>query len=225
MNAALPRRATGVLFDMDGILLDTEVIYTKVTQAIVSDFGKTFDWSIKAGMIGRPQRESAQYLIDTLNLPITVAAYLSKRNSNIIALFKDTAALPGAQRLVEHLHQAGIPMAVATSSTEYTYSIKTQQHAWFSLFDAIITGDNPAIGKGKPAPDIFLLAAKNINVAPADCLVFEDAPSGLQAGISAGCQVVSIPDTHMDTTLYTNSTEILTSMTEFSPQKYGLPAY
>ena len=71
---------THVVFDMDGVLLDTERLYTQATQAIVGRWGKTFDWSIKANMIGRPSRDSARYLVQALDLPITAEEYMSERN-------------------------------------------------------------------------------------------------------------------------------------------------
>src|SRR6185295_15326549 len=75
----LPRPARYVIFDLDGVLLDTERFYTEVTQAIVGRWGKTFDWSVKGNMIGRPARDSARYLVETLQLPITADEYLRER--------------------------------------------------------------------------------------------------------------------------------------------------
>jgi len=74
-----PNPVRSVIFDVDGLLLDTEIVYTRVTQKIVSRFGKTFDWSIKANMIGRAEAESARYLVQALDLPITPDEYLAER--------------------------------------------------------------------------------------------------------------------------------------------------
>ena len=209
---------------MDGLLLDTEVFYTKVTQAIVGRFGKTFDWSLKSNMIGRPAIDSARYLVEQLDLPISAEQYLSERNDMLKKEFANCEAMPGAENLVRHLKQYQIPIALASSSSFELYEIKTNKHRqWFDLFDAVITGDNPAIEHGKPAPDIFLLAANQIGASPASTLVFEDAPSGLQAAKAAGMQVVVVPNPQMDHSRFREADLIISSLNEFDTSAFGLP--
>ena len=212
------------LFDMDGLLLDTEIIYTKVTQSIVGRFGKIFDWSIKANMIGRPAIDSARYLVEQLDLPISAEQYLEERNSLLEIEFANCEALPGAQHLVRHLHQHKIPIALASSSSHEHYQIKTHKHrSWFDLFDVVITGDDPKIKNGKPAPDIFLHAASELGADVNSTVVFEDAPSGLEAGKSAGMQVVIVPNPQMDKSRFQQADIILSSLEEFDLSMFGLP--
>ena len=214
-----------VLFDVDGLLLDTEIVYTRVTQGIVSRFGKTFDWSIKANMIGRAEAESSRYLVEALDLPITAEEYLVERNDRLKEGFATCDAMPGAEALVRHLHGSGIPIAVATSSTRELFEIKITRHVhWFNLFDTTVSGDDPEIRQAKPAPDIFLTAASRLDANPAETLVFEDAPSGLTAGIAAGMRVIAIPDPNMDRDRYRGATQILDNLNQFDPAKFGLPA-
>lgn len=209
---------------MDGLLLDTEIIYTQVTQEIVGRFGKTFDWSVKANMIGRPALESSRYLVSALDLPMTAEDYLNERDALLRIRFPECSGLPGAQELVRHLHRHRVPIAVASSSSHELYCLKTRNHqAWFSLFDTVVTGDDPEIGAGKPAPDIFLVAASRLDIPPRAALVFEDAPSGLQAGIQAGMRVIAIPDPHMDRSRYRQATQVLDTLTAFRPEDFGLP--
>ena len=84
-------------------------------------------------------------------------------------------------------------------------------------------GDDPAVVHGKPAPDIFLVAASRLNAAPEECLVFEDAPSGVQAAKAAGMQVIAVPDPNMDRSAYAGADRILNQLTEFDPSFLGLP--
>ena len=216
---------TQVLFDMDGLLLDTESIYTDVTQSIVGRYGKVFDWSVKGNMIGRGSRESSQYLVDTLALPITADDYLRERDVLLREAFPRAGALPGAEALVRHLAARDIPIAVATSSDRDLFELKIRRHGeWFALFDAVVTGDHPDVTSAKPAPDIFLVAAAALGGDPANTLVFEDAPSGLQAGLTAGMRVVAVPDPNMDKARYAGAVEIIDSLKQFDPARYGLPA-
>lgn len=212
-----------VLFDMDGLLLDTESIYTAVTQQVVGRFGKVFDWSVKANMIGRDSRESSRYLVEALELPISAEEYLVERDGLLREAFPRAEAMPGAERLVRRLSAAGIPIAVATSSHLDLFELKTRRHRhWFSLFDTVVTGDHPQVTRAKPAPDIFLVAAANLGGEPARTLVFEDAPSGLAAGNSAGMRVIAVPDPNMDRARYAGAVEILGSLEEFDPARYGI---
>ncbi|MDX1605871.1 MAG: HAD-IA family hydrolase [Candidatus Competibacterales bacterium] len=218
------RRISHVIYDMDGLLLDTEPFYTEVTQTIAGRYGRVFDWSVKQHMIGRPALESARYLVQTLDLPLAPEQYLEERERLLRERFPAAEPLPGALELTRHLHAHGVPQAVATSSSTEFFELKTQRHGeWFGLFDQIVTGDDPAVQRGKPAPDIFLAAARRLNAEPAQCLVFEDAPSGLRAARAAGMAVVVVPDFNMDRTVYAEADEILDSLIGFRPEHWGLP--
>ena len=211
---------------MDGLLLDTERFYTSVTQEIVSQYGKNFDWSLKSKIIGRRALESAQMIVDELELPITAENYLSQRNEILPLKFKESVPLPGVVKLTRHLSEKGIPQAIATSSKKGFFEAKATRHQdWFSIFETIVTGDDPEVKEGKPAPDIFLVAAKRLGVDPKNCLVFEDAPSGTKAAFSAGMSVIAVPDENMDKKLYPHATKILDSMEDFLPELWGLPPF
>lgn len=213
-----------VLFDVDGLLLNTEIVYTSVTSEIAARYGKVFDWSLKANMIGRAQIESARYLVDALDLPMTAEQYLEERNEKLREGLAGCDAMPGAKPLVRHLKKHGIPIAVATSSATDLFNIKKSGHQdWFDLFDAVVTGDDPAVRHAKPAPDIFNTAAARLNAEPSTTLVFEDAPSGLAAGQTAGMRVIVVPDPNMDRGRYTGATEILDSLEDFDLARYSLP--
>ncbi len=215
-----------LLFDVDGLLLNTEIVYTEVTQEIAARFGKTFNWSIKANMIGRAEIESSRYLVEALELPISAEEYLSERNDMLRRGLAGCDPMPGAEAMIRHLHREGVPIAVATSSTTELFEIKKSRHTeWFSLFDVTVTGDDPDVMRAKPAPDIFMTAANRLDAEPGATLVFEDAPSGLAAGIAAGMRVIVVPDPNMDRSRYQGATEILGSLEEFSMERYSLPPY
>lgn len=211
---------------MDGLLLDTEGIYTEVTQNIVGEYGKVFDWSIKKTIIGRPAYQAAKIIVESLDLPISPKDYLDLRKDVLIEKFKNTQPMPGAKEITSHFFRHDIPQAIATSSSSPIYDAKYNKHKkWFSQFAQIVRGDDPELKQGKPAPDIFLLAAKRIGVEPKKCLVFEDAPSGNEAAIAAGMSVVVVPHPEMDLNYFKNPSQIITSLKNFDPKSWGLPRF
>lgn len=182
-----------VLFDLDGVLLDTEELYTQATQEIVGKYGKTYDWSLKQHVIGRDARLGARLLLESLGIPLTADEYLALQFPILQSLFHRSPAMPGAETFVRTLSARGIPMAVATSTERPLYEIKVSRHDWFSLFRAVICGDDPSVRARKPAPDIFLAAARALGGAPEQCVVIEDSPAGVEAALAAGMRVIAMP--------------------------------
>ena len=134
--------------------------------------------------------------------------------------------MPGAKEMTSHFFSHGIPQAIATSSSSTICDTKYETHKrWLSQFTQIVRGDDPELKQGKPAQDIFLLAAKRLGVEPAKCLVFEDAPAGTEAAIAAGMSVVVVPHPEMKHNLFKNPSQIIPSLNDFDPQYWGLPRY
>ena len=191
---------------MDGVLLDTEPIYTKVTSVIAGEHGKVFDWAVKADLIGRPALDSAEFLIEKLKLPISPQEYLAKRKPLLESLLVATEAMAGAEAFTRELHRRRIPIAVATSTDAQLFELKTARHRdWFSIFSSVVCGDDPRVVRGKPAPDIFLVAAEELGAAPERCVVIEDSPNGVTAALAAGMRVVGFPDPNMDRSRYASA--------------------
>ena len=217
---------THVIYDMDGLLLNTEGFYTQATQQIVKQYGRTYDWTLKSQLLGKTAADSAALLIQTLKLPLTPEEYLSKRDKILCDWFPQCAPLPGAKALTAHLHQHHIPQAVASSSSRNHFALKTSLHqTWFSTFQCVVLGDDAEIKQGKPSPEIFLTAAQRLKADPQHCLVFEDAPAGIQAALTAGMGVIAVPAPQIDRTFVQNAHQILSSLEEFVPEEWGLPAF
>ena len=215
-----------LIYDMDGLLLDTEGIYTEVTQQIVGEYGKVFDWSVKEKIIGRRSIQAAEIIVESLDLPISPQDYLDSRKDVLLEKFKDTAGLTRCKRDDDSFLQIGDSTSLATSSSSPMFEAKFEKHKkWFSQFTQIVRGDDPELKEGKPAPDIFLLAANRVGVDPAECLVFEDAPTGTEAALAAGMSVVVVPDPNMDHCHYKNASQIISSLKDFDPEYWGLPKF
>ncbi|KAG9243953.1 HAD-like domain-containing protein [Calycina marina] len=202
------------LFDMDGLLLDTEDKYTLITNAVLARYDHgPLPWSIKAQMQGRPGPSASKILHEWAQLPITPEQYAAECAVLQKQYFPQSLPLPGVEKLLADLEGAKtitgekVHIALATSSHEVNFKLKTGHlKNLFEVFtnDRRVLGDDVRIpkGRGKPAPDIYLLALKTINESLAEgekeikleeCLVFEDSVPGIEAGRRAGMRCVWVP--------------------------------
>lgn len=217
-------KITHLIYDFDGLLLDTEPIYCRVNEMIASQYGKTFTRSLHRKIMGRQAMDCAQILVDALALPLTAKEHLQARNGLIYDLLPAAMPMLGAREITQRFYELGVKQAIATSSAATTFNLKTQRYQdWLAIFDAIVLGDHPDVKHSKPAPDSFLVAAKRLGANPDECLVFEDSPAGVTAGKRAGMSVVAVPAAHMDRALYSEADEVLMALSEFEPQQWQLP--
>ncbi|KAI5405070.1 DL-glycerol-3-phosphatase [Lathyrus oleraceus] len=222
---------THVVFDMDGLLLDTEKFYTEVQEIILARYNKTFEWSLKAKMMGMKAIEAAKVFVEETGISDSLSAeqFLVEREEMLRSLFPTSELLPGVSRLLKHLHAKGVPIAVATGSHRRHFELKTQRHGeMFSLMHHVVLGDDPEVKQGKPSPDVFLAAAKRFEGGPVDpnnILVFEDAPSGVLAAKNAGMSVVMVPDSRLDKSFHGAADQVLKSLLDFNPSEWGLPPF
>ncbi|GAB2291473.1 glutathione synthase [Dionaea muscipula] len=222
---------THVIFDMDGLLLDTEKFYTEVQEIILARYNKTFDWSLKAKMMGKKAIEAARVFVEETGLSdsLTAEEFLKEREAMLQTMFPTSELMPGASRLIRHLNAHGIPICVATGSHIRHFELKTQRHGeLFSLMHHVVLGDDPEVKQGKPSPDIFLAASKRFEDGPVDpenILVFEDAPSGVHAAKNSGMYVVMVPDPRLDSSFHEAADLVLNSLMDFNPLDWGLPPF
>ncbi|XP_013165929.1 PREDICTED: pseudouridine-5'-phosphatase-like [Papilio xuthus] len=223
------KNVTHVLFDLDGLLIDSERLYTEAFSNVCAKYKKEFTWELKRSILGFQGHECAEKIIKTLDLPLTGESFMEECKKEYEKVFVNVELMPGAQKLVEHLHSKGVPIALATSSGQDSVDMKMQNHKDFlGNFHHLTMGTtDPEVTKGKPDPAIFLVCASKFpdKPEPEKCLVFEDAVNGMKAALAANMQVVVVPDPRIDTEELKDATLCLKSLEDFQPELFGLPSY
>lgn len=218
----MPLPPSYVIFDLDGTLVDTEPLYTRAAECVLARFGKAFDLGIKRQIMGGGPLEGARFVVEQLGLPLTPEQYLAEREALLIQMCATARAMPGAVALIDALLARGIPLAIGTSSGRELCRVKLAAQSFGARFQAIVCSDDPGITSAKPAPDIFLEAARGLRARPEQCLVFEDTPKGVQAARAAGMEVIAVVDASMQNEDYSGALRVLTSLTEITLSDLGL---
>ena len=196
-----------VIFDLDGLLADTEIISLKVYQELLKDFGIPFtEETYSREYSGHREEENVQRFLDNYDLPWNFDQTLEKvyeLEARILA--KGVNLKKGAKNLLAFLQREGIPIALATSSVESRARMILDSNGILSLFDHLVFAKD--VKRSKPYPDIFLKACIDLNVLPENCLVLEDSEAGIEAAYRAGIPVICIPDLKMPAQFLLNKTE------------------
>jgi HAD superfamily hydrolase (TIGR01509 family) len=187
-----------LIFDMDGLLVDSEPIAAIAMERFLARRMVDTDPDIYVQLLGRRLPEAMTIVKKWYGLEGDHAELTDEYGELRLAAIKEgLPAMPGAFEIIAWARELGIPTALATSSMRSHADVGVAAAGITGLFTVEATGDE--VEHGKPAPDLFLLAAERLGVAPARCLVFEDAPAGVQAGKAAGMEVVWIPNDHTRT--------------------------
>ena len=217
----MPRPAA-CLFDLDGLLLDTEPLHARAWQEAASHFGRPLAQAELLSLRGRRRQDCVRqvlgWIAETSTSPPTAPELLAVRQPLAEARLVLAPPMPGAEELVCRCNHKGIPMALATSSSGDAVALKTAPHPWLAPITTRVFGDDPGLGAGKPAPDVYLLAAERMGVKAQDCWAFEDSPAGARAATSAGCRVFVLAPQDLDASqrrdLYPASVELISTLAE-----------
>jgi pseudouridine 5'-phosphatase len=221
---------------MDGLLLDTEDIYTLCANNALLRYDRPpLPWSIKAKLMGVPGSSNGDVFHAWAQLPIPREQFAKEQSEQQQLHFPECKPLPGTEKLLSDLNKAhntnGMPIkiALASSSEKYNYDRKASRPETKKFLDLVpkeyrVLGDDPRVqrGRGKPAPDIYLIALQTINsrlpegflkIAPDECLIFEDSVPGVEAGRRAGMRVVWVPHPGLFAELKGREKEVLAGRT------------
>ncbi|VDK80798.1 unnamed protein product [Onchocerca ochengi] len=232
--ASSSAKITHVIFDLDGLLLDSESIYTRINEEILSSYGRKYTMKLKTKTAGMKMDEEINSILkyEDLTGKVTFEEYKKQYLKLASKYLPDSKLLPGALRLVKHLAKHLVPIAICTSSNSFEFEIKMQkQEELLQLINLRVLADDPSVKQAKPAPDAFLITMQRFAKKPtsaANVVVFEDSINGVRAAIAAGMQVIMVPDLH-----YSKPPEdckekillVLKNLTEFKPETIGLPPF
>ena len=188
----LPFLPEAVVFDMDGLMLDSERAINECMARAASDLGHELPASLWLQMIGGGDGLCRRLLAERIGADATVELLARAEAMYDVVADAGIAHRPGIIDLLDWLVARGIPRAVATSTRRPLAMRKLAAAGLLPYFDAVATSSD--VAAQKPAPDVYLLAASKLGVAPARCLVLEDSPTGVRAALAAGMTPVQVPD-------------------------------
>lgn len=183
----------GAIFDHDGLMFDTEKIWQKNWNLVANEMGMTLPEEFKKEICG----SNGQHTLDVIQKYYHVEDGKEIRDRVIESVARDEIEnqiemKEGLLDILEMFQKHGVKMAVASSSPREMILMNLKRSQLEKYFEVVVSGKD--VKHGKPAPDIFLLAAEKLGIDPRECYVFEDAYNGVQAGVSAGAKTIMVPD-------------------------------
>jgi HAD superfamily hydrolase (TIGR01509 family) len=185
--------AVAVIFDMDGVLVDTEHVWDEVREQLVADWGGTYTPESQRAMMGMNSPEWSTYMHDVVGVPRAPEEINAEVVARLLARYRDDLpVVPGAVGAVRALQAAGLPLAVASSSNRPLIDAALDAAGISDAFAATVSSEE--VARGKPSPDVYLEAARRLGVDPADCVAVEDSSNGIRAAHGAGMRVIAYPN-------------------------------
>lgn len=202
-----------IIFDMDGLMINSEVITREAYQTIMGQLGYTITDEFYLSLLGKPAKAIMQCFHDVYGDDFPIESII-KQVYNYLADYFETKGVPlkpGLLELLHYLKEHHIKTIVATSSNRHRVDTILAQAKLTSYFDDSICGDE--VTKGKPNPEIFLKACDKLNVLPSEAIVLEDSEAGIQAAYDGGMKVICIPDMkYPSEAIQSKATSILPSL-------------
>lgn len=190
---AFPRQVAAVLFDMDGLLLDSEKPVRACTLAAALEIGQPISEEGFAAMIGQPGAATRALLLEHFGAPERLEIFFTNYRARMaVELEKGLPLMQGVHEILDHLETLNLPSAVCTSTNSARARHHLERVGIWHRFQALVGGDE--VARGKPAPDPYLETARRLAVDPAACVVLEDSHNGIRAAHAAGTMAVMVPD-------------------------------
>jgi len=184
---------SAVIFDLDGILADSEPRWSEIDAKLLAEHGVTYRGEHHQSVVGVSYRLAVEFYKKAFDLAVPTEELMRRRGEIATEFFANRVDLfPNVKEVLEELRQMKMHLAVATSSVSASARPFLHRHHLTKFFEVIVTGEE--VEHGKPAPDIYLWAAKHLGIPADACLVVEDALPGVAAAKAADMRVAAIPD-------------------------------
>jgi HAD superfamily hydrolase (TIGR01509 family) len=201
---------------MDGLMVDSEPVARHGWEIVLASYGRELDQITYERMVGRRLEESAAIVIDTYQLPLSRENLAEIKEAAMVKLWAEgLPVMPGLHNLVGYLNDHNIPWGVATSSRRHYALNVLNQLGIASHCRAVAAGNE--VSQGKPAPDIYLLAAERLEIDPKLCLALEDSVPGGQAAVAAGMTLAAVPNGHTKAADFPFADYVLDSLNDVIP--------
>ena len=207
-----------VVFDLDGVILQSEEVWDEVRGAYILQQGGRYDAEAQRAMMGMSAPEWSRYVHEELGVPDPPDEISAEIVRRMIAAYADDLPLiPGAREGVERM-AARWPLAIASSSNRPLIDAVLRQAGLAHLFRATVSSEE--VARGKPAPDVYLDAARRLGIAPDRCVAIEDSHAGIRSAKAAGMRVVAIPNPSYppDDAALAEADVVLESISELTPE-------
>lgn len=209
-----------VVFDMDGVLLDSEPLHHIVLNEVLAVDGQALSFEEYRPYIGTTLEYTWSDIIGRLALTAPIERYMAAYDERVLAAYQSHSVLaPGAQALLDLLAERGLRLAVASSSRTAWVETCLATMGIRGCFDVVVTGD--MVSRSKPDPEIYRLAAARLGVPPERCLAIEDAPKGVQSAHAAGMTVVGIRTEYTEHLALDGAAVVLDSLAELTADLLG----
>jgi HAD superfamily hydrolase (TIGR01509 family) len=193
MQRKMSSRFHAVIFDLDGVLADSEPWWNQIDAKLLAEYGVTYRGEHHSNVLGVSYRVAVEFYKDAFHISASTQEIMRRRGEIATDFFANRVGLfPSAKETLEELRQMKLRLAVATSSVSASARPFLERTGIRSFFDIIVTGEE--VQRGKPDPDIYILVAEKLRMAAEVCLVIEDALSGVAAAKEANMRVAAIPD-------------------------------
>jgi HAD superfamily hydrolase (TIGR01509 family) len=202
-----------VVFDLDGLLIDSEPLQAWAWHEYVARFGAVMTPNVLGRMLGLRAVDAVKIPIEMLDLPVDEATALRERDEIFLAAVPNAIlAHAGAKELIDELRQREIPIALATSGHRRYVDLALASAGLTGLFDQEVTAE--LVTHGKPHPEVYLRAAELLSIPPDRCLALEDAPNGVTSAKAAGMRCIAIPGEHGTSEGVAHADAVLESLSE-----------
>lgn len=208
-----------VIFDMDGLLVDTEPLHLEASNLILQEYGGSLGPGANERFIGLGDRKFWTIIKEEYGIPDSIPELRERRMAYMMRLIREKPpqCMPGAAELVRACKVKGYKIAVASSTPLKQVLAILDCVGLLREFDQIVSGEMKEVREGKPAPDIFLYTAKLLSVPPSRCLVFEDSSPGVIAAGAAGMRPVAVPNVFTRKSDFSGAFLVIASLAQMAP--------